>query len=201
VLLSALCSCVVGSRAWAQDGPAAAPELDEPRYTEMPDTTPDSRDRAEPFPLGVCVAAAGAVQNTALATSLGLRYRLSDLWLVGLDAEYNPFVVLRTGEIRPGVGNAYATVIKRWPMKFERANLRTSLHVGASRMMFDLYGAPEGSIGPYFGFNLLGVDIELSRSLYLVVDPADIAIPIPQTSGVPFVYPQYRFTLGIQLGA
>lgn len=171
------------------------------------DTSGDSRfgppKRAEPKRSlwGVYVAGSGALENAALAAALGGRFRVSDHFLVGLDAEYNPWVVRRTGDIRPGVASLYATGILRFPLRFERVNLRSTLHLGATRMMFDLFGVPEGSIGPYIGFNLLGIDYELTRSLYLVVDPADIAIPIPQTSGVPFSYPQYRVTVGLQWGA
>jgi hypothetical protein len=68
-------------------------------------------------------------------------------------------------------------------------------------MNVDLYGVPEGTVGPYIGFSLLGVEFELRRSIYLVFEPAHIAIPIPQTAGVPFAYPQYRVTLGFQFGA
>ena len=80
-------------------------------------------------------------------------------------------------------------------------NVRSTLQLGISRMNFDLYGVPKGTVGPYVGFSLVGLDFELSKSLYLVLDPAHIAIPIPQTSGVPFAYPQYRVTLGLQFGA
>ncbi|HMJ11846.1 MAG TPA: hypothetical protein VK524_10560, partial [Polyangiaceae bacterium] len=99
-----------------------------------------------------------------------------------------------------GSTNVYAVGIFRFPLRFQRVNLRSTLQLGISRMNFDLYGVPKGSVGPFVGFNLLGIDVELSRSIYLVVDPAHIALPIPQTTGVPYVYPQYRFTLGFQFG-
>jgi hypothetical protein len=86
-------------------------------------------------------------------------------------------------------------------MTFEAADLRSTLCLGVSRMNFDLYGVPEGSIGPFIGVNLLGLDIELSRQIYLVINPAFVAIPIPQTSGVPYSFPQYRISLGFQFGA
>ena len=89
----------------------------------------------------------------------------------------------------------------RVPMRFERVNLRSTLQLGASRMLFDLYGVPEGTTGPFVGLNLLGLDYELGRQLYLVVNPAHIALPIPQTSGAPFSYVQYRLSLGLQWGA
>jgi hypothetical protein len=120
---------------------------------------------------------------------------------LGIDVEHNPWYAENTSRFRPGVLSAYGTFVLRFPMRFERVNLRTTLQLGGSRMMFDLFGVPEGTIGPFVGFNLLGIDYELARQLYLIVNPAHIAIPVPQTTGAPFSYPQYRLTLGLQLGA
>ena len=158
-------------------------------------------DRTDPFPFGAHVAGGASVANPAAAVSLGLRYRLSSQWLIGVDGEYNPFYARATEELRPGVTNVYATGVLRFPMTFESMNLRSTLSLGISRMNMDLYGVPKGSIGPFIGFNLLGVDFELTRQVYLVVNPAFIAIPIPQTEGVPYSYPQYRISIGFQVGA
>jgi hypothetical protein len=155
----------------------------------------------EPFPLGGFVSASGSIEKGAVAFSAGVRYRLSSSWLVGIDGEYNPWFAIRTFDLKPGATNIYAVGVLRFPLRFQRVNLRTTLELGISRMNFDLYGVPKGSVGPFVGFNFLGVDIELSRSLYLVINPAHIALPIPQTKGVPYVYPQYRFTIGFQFGA
>ena len=166
------------------------------------DLSPDSTSRVEPFPLGVYVAGGAAIlTNPAVAASLGVRYRLSPHFLVGVDGELNPWFSQTTKTFRSGTTNVYGTLVVRFPMDFERFNVRSTLQLGISRMNFALYGVPKGTVGPYVGFNLVGLDFELSRSVYLVLDPAHIAIPIPQTSGVPFSYPQYRVTLGLQIGA
>ncbi|HEY6558261.1 MAG TPA: hypothetical protein VI072_13350 [Polyangiaceae bacterium] len=164
------------------------------------DASPVTEGR-KPFPLGGYLAAGGSILNGAFAASAGLRYRLSSSWVIGLDGEYNPWFSMHTWDIRSGSTNVYAVGILRFPLRFQRLNLRSTLQLGVSRMNFDLYGVPKGSMGPFVGFNLLGIDVELSRSLYVVVDPAHVALPIPQTTGVPYVYPQYRFTIGFQFGA
>jgi hypothetical protein len=164
------------------------------------DASPVSEAR-KPFPLGGYLAAGGSILNGAFAGSVGVRYRLSSSWVIGVDGEYNPWFSMHTWELRSGSTNVYAVGILRFPLRFQRLNLRSTLQLGVSRMNFDLYGVPKGSVGPFVGFNLLGIDVELSRSLYLVVDPAHVALPIPQTTGVPYVYPQYRFTIGFQFGA
>jgi MYXO-CTERM domain-containing protein len=165
------------------------------------DTTPDApQQRRDPFRFGAVLAAGGALQNGALAGSLGAVFRLNGNLLFGLDAEYNPWFSIRNFDLKRGSTNFYGSVILRFPLSFQRVNLRSTLQLGVSRMNFALFGVPEGSVGPYVGFNLLGVDYELARGIYLIVNPAHIAIPIPKLSGTPFYYPQYRFTLGVQFG-
>jgi hypothetical protein len=166
-----------------------------------PERAADERQDDDVFPFGVSLTGSLAVENAAFAGALGLRYRVSSNFLAGVDGEYNPWFSWRSGDVRPGSVNVFATGILRFPLSLQRVNLRSTLELGVSRIMFALYGVPEGSVGPYIGFNLLGLDIELTRSLYLIVNPAHIAIPIPQVEGVPFAYPQYRFTLGFQFGA
>ena len=68
-------------------------------------------------------------------------------------------------------------------------------------LLYDLFGAPAGSIGPFFGITFMGLEWKATRSLYVIFDPTSIAVPVPQVSGAPFGYPQYRFTIGLQLGA
>jgi hypothetical protein len=168
--------------------------------TYVVDGSPDAGAQ-DVFPFGVQLHGSAAVENAGFAVGLGVRYRFNEHWIVGVDGEYNPWFSISAREFRPGAVNVFATGIARFPLKFQRVNLRSTLQLGVSRVLFDLYGVPEGSVGPYIGFNLLGVDIELARSVYLVINPAHIAIPIPQIEGVPFAYPQYRFTLALQFGA
>lgn len=189
----------------------AAAQTEDTNSAEPPVTDPVAREavaqedarieQEPPVPWGVALNLSGALENPAAAAALGARYRLSEHWLFGLDGEYNPWYADQTGKFRPGVASAYVSVIVRVPMRFERVNLRTTLELGASRMLFDLYGVPKGTTGPFFGVNLLGLDYEIGNQLYLVVNPAHIVVPIPQTEGAPFSYVQYRITLGLQWGA
>lgn len=189
----------------------AAAQSDDPISAEPSSTDPVARqavaqedariERESPMPWGVALNLSGSLENPAVAAALGARYRLNEHWLFGVDGEYNPWYADQTGKFRPGVFSGYATVVLRFPMRFERINLRTTVQLGASRMLFDLYGVPEGTTGPFVGLNVLGLDLELGKQLYLVLNPAHIALPIPQTEGAPFSYVQYRVTLGLQWGA
>ena len=92
-------------------------------------------------------------------------------------------------------------VIRRYPMKFDRVNLRTSLHVGMSTLLFDVYGAPKYSTGPYVAFSPLGIDYDLGDAVRIVLDPMEIALPVPELGQLPLYYEQFRFMLGIQIGS
>ncbi len=149
---------------------------------------------------GVQASVAGALDRTALAGSLAARFRLDPRWLVGLDVEWNPWASIPTGRIRPGALNVYGTLARRWPLVAERFDLRSTIHLGTSTALFDLYGVPAGSTGIYVGVNFLGLEWLVSRNVSIVIDPADVALPVPQLRGVPFGYLQYRFTVGVQYG-
>lgn len=150
-------------------------------------------------PWGLHAALGGAVNRVTGAAALGIRYRLSDHWLVGGDAEWNPWVAINTQDVRAGVLNTYGTVVRRFPLTAQ-VSLRSSLHLGVSVLLFDLYGAPMGSFGPHIGFSILGLEYRLSPDVAIVFDPDDVAIPIPQVRGAPLAYRQYRMMIGIQIG-
>lgn len=143
---------------------------------------------------------AGAIDRAAASLALGGRFRLDEKWIFGLDAELNPFFGITNTTARLGAFNLYASVIRRYPMTWERVNLRTTLQAGLSTMLFDLYGAPAGSIGPYVGLSLLGLDIDLGRSVRLVFDPGLVTLPVPHVTGQPFYYLQYRVSIGLSFG-
>jgi hypothetical protein len=132
---------------------------------------------------------------------VGGRLRVTPRWLIGLDAEWNPWISLEGERIRPGAFNVYATVVRRWSMLSEHFDIRTSVHLGTSTVLFDLYGVPTGSTGLYSGVSLLGLEWRASRMFSVVIDPADVALPMPQLRGAPFGYLQYRLTIGLQWGA
>ena len=149
---------------------------------------------------GFYTAFGAALDNAAFAGSVAGRYRASERWLLGVDAEYNPWFSLDAKRFRPGTINIYSTFIKRYPID-ERLSLRITGHLGVSVLLFDLIGAPAGSTGLYLGGNLLGIDYRLGDYIYLVLDPADFSVPIPHVTGAPLIYRQYRITVGMQFGA
>lgn len=183
-------AALLGASIYALPSPCTA-EQEEP---------PPAKEASVSDWLGAQVAAAGSIDNGAFAFSLGARLVVTDRLLIGIDAEYNPWFSLEAHSFAHGAFNSYATFIGRYPVS-EHLALRTTAHLGVSVLLIDLLGVPRGSVGPHVGLSLLGVSYEFADSIYLIVDPADVALPVPQITGAPFTYGQYRLTLGLQFGA
>jgi hypothetical protein len=146
------------------------------------------------------VALGASYYKPGLSGGLGARYQLSRPLMLGFDAEWNPWVALSPGKLKPGAFNAYLSVIRRFQLESDAVNVRTTVALGVSALLFDLVGAPAGSVGPFFGLSFLGVEWKIRRGFYLVIDPTYIALPTPQLTGVPFSYIQYRFLVGLEFG-
>jgi cell division septation protein DedD len=168
-----------------------------PPPTIVPVKEPGPTDPSK-IAFGAYLGASGSFDKASVAGTLGARLRVSKHWTFGLDGEWNPWISFNGTTFRSGVANFYATAILRFPLAYENFNIRTSVSAGASVLLMDLYGAPSGSVGPYLGVSFLGLEWKLSRAFFLIVSPVNIALPIPQLSGVPLVYPEYRFSLGIE---
>jgi hypothetical protein len=148
---------------------------------------------------GAYLGLSGSVDKPAFATQLGLRRKVSTNWTFGWDAEWNPWVSFYgANRIRPGVANTYGTIILRLPLAYEHFNLRTTVNLGVSYLLFDLYGASKGSVGLYGAISPLGVEWKVSRLFFLVINPLSISVPAPQLGGVPLTYPQYRVSVGLE---
>jgi MYXO-CTERM domain-containing protein len=146
------------------------------------------------------IAVGASYDNAAFSTGAGLHYQLTRKWVVGLDGEWNPYVATNPGKVRMGSANAYFSLIRRYQLKFETINVRTTVSAGGSMLLFDLVGADKYSFGPYVGISFLGAEWKVARGFYLTLDPTYIALPIPSVTGVPFMYAQYRFLLGVEFG-
>jgi hypothetical protein len=178
---------------------AAAANVPPPVITPVPE--PGPHDRSQPA-FGGYVGGAGALTDPALAAALGFRLRANLHWTFGLDLEWNPWLSINgADQVRAGALNLYATAILRMPLAYQRFNLRVTVNLGASRTLIDLYGVPQGSIGPFGALYPLGLEWKATRFFYVVINPLGVAAPIPQVQGIPFWYPQYRATIGLEIYA
>jgi hypothetical protein len=146
---------------------------------------------------GASLTAGLAFDRGGGAAAGGVRFVPSESFTLGLDIEYNPWVSFADLDVAAGAASVYIPVI--WKLRrFGTWELRSTFYAGASMLLFDLVGADRGSIGPFVGWNPLGLAIPIGADTKLIVKPGDIALPIPQMAGIPFYYHQYRFTVGIE---
>ena len=178
---------------------AAEEKHNPPPPVTTPVKEPGPKDPSK-MAFGAYLGGSGSYSYAAAAATLGARLRFSKHWTFGLDAEWNPWIAInnRTA-VRAGAFNGYGTVILRLPLAYEQFNLRTTANLGFSRLLIDLYGAPKGSTGIYAGLSPLGLEWKVSRLLFVIINPLNFAIPVPQLSGVPFSYSQYRATIGLEI--
>jgi len=205
IIASAVAFTPAGARAEATDAPPNAPTPERvaaekqaaPPPTTVPVPQPGPVDPSETA-WGGYLGLSGSVDKPAAAIQLGVRLRLSKNWTVGWDVESNPWISVNGPSfMRAGTLNTFGTVILRFPLAYENFNLRTTVNLGISYLLIDLYGAPKGSLGLYGAIYPLGLEWKLSRVFLLIINPLGIAVPVPQLKGVPLSYPQYRFSIGL----
>jgi MYXO-CTERM domain-containing protein len=177
----------------------AAANVPPPRLTPVPEPGPPNRKQPA---LGAYMGAGGSLSDPALAATLGVRFRARAHLTLGLDVEWNPWFALNGEErFRTGALNVFGSVIVRIPLAYQEFNLRVTTSAGGSRTLIDLYGVPKGSIGLYVAAYPLGIEWKASRSFYVVINPLGFAASIPQLRGIPFWYPQYRASIGLEFYA
>ncbi len=204
-LLAILMAGFFPSSALAQPASSApSPDVAAETHTAPPPVVTPVKEPGPKDPsqtaFGAYLAGSGSFNYKALATTLGARLRVSRHWTFGLDAEWNPWIAVNgTTTLRSGAFNSYGTVILRLPLAYEQFNLRTTANLGISYLLIDLYGVPKGSTGLYAGLSPLALEWKVSRLFFVIVNPLNIAVPAPQLTGVPFSYPQYRATIGIEI--
>jgi hypothetical protein len=182
----------------AQEGKEPGRDAKTPTVSEIASVREDKRLGP---PWGVAVSLGASVDRLAAIGRVGVRYRIDEQWLIGLDGEWNPWITTSPTKFRSGSLNFSAVGILRFPMKFDRVNLRTTLRAGTATILFDVFGASKWSTGPFLGLSPLGLDIDLGGALRLVIDPAEFAIPIPVVSPLPLYYEQFRIMIGLQYGS
>jgi len=186
----------LGSAAPAAPPPAGTPSQGA-TPVEVARETKEAEHKTSLFKLSGAVA--GSIVEPAFAASVGARLRLSDTWLIGLDGELNWWYGVQTSELKLGSTNIYGSLIARFPMRFAPVNLRSTAQLGTAIELLDLYGVPRGSVGIFAGILPLGIEWKLSKAAYVVFHPLGVAIPVPQLTGAPFAYTQFRTTLGLEL--
>ncbi len=159
--------------------------------------TPSPATPNEPVLFAIRALVGASIDRGAMAASLGAHLRVSSRLSLGVTAEYNPWYSLATMSLFTGVFNAYITGSFAW-RRVGNLVLHSSLSAGTSVLLADLIGADAGSVGIYVGASILGLTVDLSRHVHVIVLPATVSVPVPQLSGVPIIYQQYRFSIGFE---
>ena len=171
-----------------------------PPPTLVPVEEPGPRDTTS-MAFGGYLGGSASIEKASLAGAVGARLRVSKHWAFGLDGEWNPWVSYTGAAVRSGVFDLYGTVMLRFPLAYENFNLRICASAGTSYLLMNLYGAPSGSVGVYLGGSPLGIEWKLSRRFYLIINPLNIAVPVPQLRGIPLIYQEYRANIGLEIYA
>lgn len=159
--------------------------------------TPEEQRLLELRRFGVVVKGAIGIDNAAWDVGAGLRYDITKSVTVGADAELNPWFSVDSGHQVLGATNVYAVGIYRLDVR-DYLEARFTLAVGISVLNFDTWAARSGSVGPYIAVSPLGIAIRAGSHVRFILDPGEIAIPIPQPTGIPLIYRQHRFSFGVQ---
>jgi len=163
----------------------------------VPKATPEEQQRLEARRLGVLVGGGISIDKAGYDVAVGVRYDLGRRFTVGLGLEYNPWFSIEAGRTVAGTTQGYGVGVFRLDVR-DYLELHTTLAAGVSVMMFDTFAAPKGSYGPYVAVSPLGVSFRMSDRFRLLVEPGEIVIPIPQTTGIPLVYRQHRLSVALQ---
>ncbi len=178
--------------------PTVPPEHAPPPPTVVPVPEPGPPD-PNAMAWGGYLGGSASLDHPAVSGGGGLRLKASKSWTFGLDGEWNPWLAFNGSTFHAGAVNVYGRAIVRLPLAYENFNLRSSVSLGTSYLVSNLYGAPRGSYGIFAGVSFLGLEWKLSRALLLIVDPLSYVVPAPQLQGVPLLYGQYRFSIGFEL--
>lgn len=145
------------------------------------------------------VALGASLDRSALSADAGVRWAPLAHLALGADLEFNPWADLLSGSFAPGVLSLVGSGIYRWT-QVEGLELRTTVNLGTSLLLFSAVGAPAGSVGAYLGMGILSAAVRVAPRTWIEFKP-DVVVPIPQLRGTPFAYRQYRLMVGLEWGS
>lgn len=158
----------------------------------MPAAASEGDQRA----IGVAGKLGVALDNGAVATAVGLRWRPQPALGLGVDLEMNPWLDFASGTVAAGTANAIVSATYDW-LSLRGASIRSGASAGASMLLFDAAGARVGDIGPHLGVSLLALSLPLGNGSSFDIEPMSATLSVPHIGGVPLAYKQYRFNLGV----
>lgn len=191
-LVAALVVLGLGAQARAEEAARG-----ETKGAVIAKATPEEQRKLEAHPFGLLVQGGFSLDNAGYDLGIGMRYDLGRMLTVGLSVDYSPWLSLETRRTALGTTDVYGVIVYRLDVR-DYLELRATGGAGVSILMFDTFAARKGSIGPYFALSPLGVGIRMNGQLRLLIDPAQLIVSIPQTTGIPLAYREHRFSVALQ---
>jgi len=114
----------------------------------------------------------------------------------GIVIEHNPFIDLSRPDISAGAFGFGAFLSYRHRLT-ARVALRFGLLAGGSVLLFDTVGYSRGDVGLWVGAQVMGLDVLLSEHATLMVDVVDLSLPAFHLDSMPFIHPEWRWSIGI----
>ena len=116
----------------------------------------------------------------------------------GIVLEHNPFIDLSRPDISAGAFGFGAFLTYRHRLTGTVA-LRFGILAGGSVLLFDTVGYGAGDVGLWVGAQVMGLDVVLSEHVTLLVDVVDLSLPAFHLDSMPFIHPQWRWSIGVAL--
>ncbi len=114
----------------------------------------------------------------------------------GIVLEHNPFIDLNRPDISTGAFGFGAFLAYRHRLT-DRVALRFGILAGGSVLLFDTVGYSKGDVGLWIGAHVMGLDLALSEHATLLVDVVDLSLPAFHLDTMPFIHPEWRWSIGI----
>ncbi|MFH1436883.1 MAG: hypothetical protein ABIJ56_14340 [Pseudomonadota bacterium] len=115
---------------------------------------------------------------------------------LGAVIEFNPYINYSKNDVSAGAYDFGIFLGYCWRLT-DRIGLNFELLGGGTVLLFNTYGYRKGDMGFWIGVKLMGLHLAVHKHLDVTVDLVDLACPVFHITTMPFLYPQWRMSVGI----
>jgi hypothetical protein len=116
--------------------------------------------------------------------------------MAGISLEVNPFIDLNRPDMSAGAFGFGAFLAYR-PRLTATVALRFEVMAGGAVLLFDTYGYRAGDVGLWLGARVMGLDLVVSEHVVFLLDVVDMVLPAFRLATMPFIYPEWRWSVGL----
>jgi len=114
----------------------------------------------------------------------------------GIAVEHNPFIDFNRPDMSAGAF-CFGAFLAFHLALTHAVSLRFEVLTGGAVLLFDTYGYRAGEMGLWLGARAMGLDVAIGEHLVFMLDVADMTIPAFALSTLPFLYQQWRWSIGL----